>query len=315
MTSSNGQNLTSGSRTARGQRSGFTLIELMIVIVIISLLIALLVPAVMSVMGKARDAQVKTEITNLSSAIGSFKAKYGMEPPSNITLSETPTGWDTRSRGFIRRMWPQFNFALPREFDGDPMSSSGYQTETHTLNGAECLVLFLGGVIDRDSGAFTGFSKNPQRPFQAGGNRVSPFFEFEGGLVDTSTSPWTWSGRLVDTSIPPNGAPEYLDPYPSQTVPYAYFSSYNGRGYRSTAGAGWVNTDCAGLMDHAYYVSVNSTNANQSQPYKPNSFQIISPGMDNVFGTGGLFDPDNTTGLAQGDRDNITNFHPGKLAP
>ncbi len=291
---------------------GFTLVELIVVITIIVLLVAFLLPAVFSGIARARISEVKSEIIRLESAIAAFQAKYGMDPPSRITLYPNQAGWDSdpRSRGFIRRMWPQFDFSGS---GGLPVVDRPGQIDIPavglTLNGAECLVFFLGGIIDPDSGAHDGFSKNPRTPFISGGNRVEPFFEFDGGL-DTNTV--EWKRRLADVSVPPNDAPEYRDTFPGQALPYIYFSSYDGRGY-SVAGTPWQNVDCAGLMNYAYYTSFNAANATNSQPYRPNGFQIISPGMDFQYGTGRLFDPENTIDLSVADADNITNFHDGCL--
>ena len=80
-------------RTSR-LRGGFTLIELMVVIVIITILIGLLVPAVMGVRRTARDVEVRTDIAKLEDAIAKFKVTYGTEPPSQLTLYAAPADWE-----------------------------------------------------------------------------------------------------------------------------------------------------------------------------------------------------------------------------
>ena len=97
-------------------RVGFTLIELMVVIVIIAILIGLLVPAVMGVRKTARDVEVRTDISKLEDAIAKFKVTYGTEPPSQLTLYAAPTAWELtavsrRHKGLIKQLWPQFSFA------------------------------------------------------------------------------------------------------------------------------------------------------------------------------------------------------------
>ncbi len=301
-------------------RRGFTLIELMVVIVIIALLIALLLPAIFGAMTRVRVAQVKTEISDMEAALSNFKAKFGMHPPSKIKLSAPGNPWDARSRAFIRRIWPQFDFAT---------SGGGGWTSDAVLTGPECLVFFLGGVRD-SSGALVGFSKNPKRPFITGGSREGPFFEFDPSRIKPSLT-------VPDAVV-------YVDPLPSQTMPYAYFSSYDGRGYTTeTVGTTWRNTDCVGYIDRAYYISFDAASASNSNPYARQKYQIISPGFDMDFGTedsngngtldtgedrngngvldlsGGKFDPDTANndlvGPREAERDNITNFHQGMLAP
>jgi hypothetical protein len=49
--------------------------------------------------------------------------------------------------------------------------------------------------------------------------------------------------------------------------------------------------------------------------FKPNSHQIISPGSDNLYGTGGVYDGKNYKSPSIDDEDNITNFSSGRLTP
>ncbi len=330
------------------RRSAFTLVELLIVIMILAILMSLLLPAINGVRRRARVAQVKSEISTLESAIASFKAEFGIEPPGSIRLYYTAAGWNTpatgtaemirvKSRAYIRQLWPQFDFNAA--VVGTPGPGGAPWNANKDLNGAECLVFFLGGVTDTTGSIPNGFSKSPTSPFsQAGTNRQKPFFDFV-------------SARLIDKDN--DQMPEYLDPLPSQSSPYVYFSSNDGRAYATTTGtnsastADWCHTDCfqdgflgsasnwaasgwsnGNWMQHLYMTSVDTTAATQalraanSIPYAPKKYQIISPGFggvgatpDKAYGTGGLFDPKNSSGLAgTADGDNITSFHSGTLS-
>lgn len=314
----------------RRPRAGFTLVELLAVIMILAILMALLLPAINNVRRKAQIARVKSEISVLESAIAAFKAEFGVEPPGSIRIYATAAGWNTvgsttvdeqirvRSRAYVRQLWPQFDFSNA----GGAVLASNVD-----LNGAECLVFFLGGVTDSSSGTtMNGFSKSPTLPFAkatSASNRVGPFYNFE-------------PNRLVDKDA--DQMPEYVDSIPSQTSPFLYFSSNNGTGYQSFAGASdWCNVDCfydgmlqntsfstgtwtnGNWMQHMYFTTFN-TSASTSIPWQPKKFQIVSPGYGGIaaatplkaYGSGGLFDVKNASAIVgTPDGDNITSFHSG----
>ena len=133
------------SVTARHPRRSFTLIELLMVIVIISILMSLAFAAFNGVMRTARVAEVKVEIDALSSALAAFKAKFGFFPPSRFRLVENPStnAWSTQSRAVLRQMFPQFDFAARHDFNFD-----NDQNDIIILTGAEC-----GELVRQDHGA------------------------------------------------------------------------------------------------------------------------------------------------------------------
>ena len=302
-------------------RTGFTLIELLMVIAIIGILIALLVPAVGGALKRARVTSVRAEISQLETAIGKFRSVYNMDPPSLITLYETTAGWtgDANSRALIRQLWPQFNFGAARDINGD-----GDMTDTISLYQCECLVFFLGGMngntipgsatADNNIpnatnpllhiGACTGFSKNPADPFARGGNREPPFFEF-------------LPARFTD--LDSDGFPEYRDPLPSQTMPYLYYSGYDGTGYNAA--------EFQPIVTGGLWQPYRTGTALTAPLWKPNSYQIISPGYDRDYGYGGAYvasgtdrlplpaSPPPTAAARAPEADNITNFSAGELLP
>ncbi|MEQ9409711.1 MAG: prepilin-type N-terminal cleavage/methylation domain-containing protein [Fuerstiella sp.] len=287
----------------RAPRSGFTLLELLAVITIISILLALILPAIGGAMRNARNAEVSAEFTRLTTSITSFKAEYNLEPWSEILLPEnwvaTPCTATSRTR--IRRIWPQFNFE-PRDGSGNPIffdfNGDGLFTgdpnradDAVFLNGSECLVFFLGGMrtMQPDVGLI-GFSKNPINPFtRAGENRTIPH-EFK-------------PDQLSD--VDGDGMLDYMDSLPDQRTPILYVSSNNGQGYLKSDG------------NLNFYVE-----ADGKTPWKKSSFQLISPGEDGEFGFEPIIDTGNPplglpqpysedTDVPRDQADNICNFNPG----
>lgn len=291
-------------------RPAFTLVELLVAIIIIAILMALLLPVLASSRIKVQEAKVINEIRQLENGITAFKVKFGVEPPSRITLCEAAADWNpatpdaeiTRAKGIIKRLWPQFDFSIAHDINGN-----GNMTDTIVLNAGECLVFFLGGIQTgpyvqppADPIGVKGFSKNPADPFnRTATNREGPFFEFD-------------VGRFVDKDN--DGMAEYKDSLPGQTAPLFYFSSYEGRGYESLDRTGTGMTDV--------YRSDKQSNPTA---FKGQSFQIISPGYDGLHGAGGYFNPtEPPSSLGYGrsapdygkpEYDNLTNFSTGRLSP
>ncbi|HXY36822.1 MAG TPA: prepilin-type N-terminal cleavage/methylation domain-containing protein [Planctomycetaceae bacterium] len=318
-------------------RSGFTLLELLIAIAIIGILASLVLTVAGSARKQATNTQVSVDIQDLAKGIASFKQKFGVEPPSHVTLYEQASGWsgDPRSMGIIRQIWPQFDFTYTAEGGSIDINGDGvYKGDGFTnpsvgaiyLSGSECLVFFLGGVPSTltplaPGGAPAGFSANPSDPFgiqlSAGtrtvvGTNRDRYTEFDAGRLVLLKPPITPAGQ-------PHTMNAYLDTLPGQLMPYLYLSSYEGQGYDV------AHELPAGPAGNQTFVDVyrqgpsGFTSPSPSPAWNPNSYQIISPGYDQQYGVGGEYEQGDPKGLLTGprstERDNIANFSSGPLAP
>lgn len=86
----------------RGGREGFTLIEILVVIVVISLLAALVAPNVFRHVGTAKDAAARSQIEMLGAALDAYRLDNGRYPTTEQglqalweepTLEPRPTKW------------------------------------------------------------------------------------------------------------------------------------------------------------------------------------------------------------------------------
>lgn len=88
-------NGTTRSRGILGSRSGFTLVEMILVMVILAALAAVVVPKFAGRSKQAKETQARSQITNMELAIDSYEVDMGEFPRSGNNLQELinpPTG-------------------------------------------------------------------------------------------------------------------------------------------------------------------------------------------------------------------------------
>lgn len=277
-------------------RSGFSLVELLVVIVILGILMSLIIPAITRARRNAQEAAVAAEISQLDQAITRFKTRFGVEPPSSLLIPTSATAWTAEDRQKVLRIWDQFDFAT--------LGGMGaYPSAAIHLNGAECLVFFLGGM---NAGSVTapqmvGFSKNPRTPWNStAANRDVPFY-------DRFTP-----DRLVD--LDGDDVVEFIDGLPGQTTPILYFSS-QGKSYRKSNGATTLDDfDVHGGMNNAKDMSQIYLGPDGKTALRAQGYQIVSPGFDGQYGTGGVYtNGAEFSGVRTVEIDNITNFSDGTM--
>lgn len=302
----------------RHTRHGFSLIELLVVIVIIGILMALILPALNGARIRAKITAVATEITQLDQALVSFESKFKSLPPSSLTIPVNAASWSAADRQKILRIWDQFDFSTCGGLGSTAAGIPGaYPASPVYLNGAECLVFFLGGVNANPdpSGTpqFIGFANNSQYPWAIyPQNRDVPFFE-------------NFNLRMLD--LDGDNAREFKDSLPDQESPYLYFSS-QGKSYDKMnsltayddfdVNGPWI--DPMGVphdgRDNPKDLSSIYLGSDGKTPLRDQGYQIISPGIDKLYGLGGVYtDGEELKGARKDEADNITNFSGGVLRP
>ena len=126
----------------RTSRPGFTLIEILVVIAVISLLAALVAPNVFRHVGTAKDATAKSQIEMLGAALDSYRLDNGRYPSTEQGLAAL---WETPTTEPRPNNWrgPYLRKAVPNDPWGNPYvymspgenSKQGYDLMSYGADG------------------------------------------------------------------------------------------------------------------------------------------------------------------------------------
>lgn len=126
-----------GSKPHLQKNKGFTIVELLIVVVIIGILAALVINAYNGIQSRARDATRVTDMRNIRSALGAYNADNGIYPPTNF-------------QGLVAYLVPQYIKAIPVDSINAARSGKAYiyyYTTTYKKTGPSSYV-FTGSIND-----------------------------------------------------------------------------------------------------------------------------------------------------------------------
>jgi type II secretion system protein G len=168
-------------------RQGFTLVEMLVVIVIIGILAGLITAAAFRAQIAAKRAVIKMEIAQLAMALESYKNEYGAYPPDFFGLQHNDTDVQDAAKtaviAHLRKRFPRCQLnpdpivAFNTQFA--PTLLANYNIRAADLDSASALVFWLGGLpADSTSMTPAGFHQDPTDPFRTGLPRTKPLFEF-----------------------------------------------------------------------------------------------------------------------------------------
>ncbi len=277
-------------------RSGFTLVEVLVVTVIIGILLALVSTVVFPALGDAKEFAISSELSQMSMAMESLKAEYGTgNPPADLSSSDD-------LYNYVVRTFPQFKYdpdsANPQNPDlltptnlqaylSKAPSSGGPGVNTSAFDPGNALVFWLVGFSDNQANPFDGHADRMN-----GTKMTSPFYEFDTDRLGTDSEDYIrYFPKLSGDDYDTDNAD--LD----NIIKPKSFLYFDKRAY-GTAYSGF-----------SAYQKYSTAPPNY---YNPKGTQIINAGLDGQLGVGGA--PKDDTGadadvpFSGADADNLTNF-------
>lgn len=267
----------------RRRRDGFTLVELLVVVIIIGILAALLIPVINTARNTSRRATIAMELSQLESAIEQYKTNNANDYPAD--WSDTSQVKAHLGTAFNRHDRAATNTWIDAQ---NPTNATG------KIDPAEALVFWLSLVY-----------KDSFRPLTSSSTSKSVYFDFR-------------PERLRD--LDGDGFNEYYPPA-NDIAPYVYFHNrtYATASYPDTARY-QGHTNLPGMGQARPYAS--GVSGMTTVWIEPTKFQILTTGLDFEFG-GAITPPPykiapspsspSGANLTKGDGDNLTSFGKGKV--
>ncbi len=296
----------------RRPRSGFTLLELLVVIAVIGILMALLIPAVSGIFRTTGEATINIEINQLEASIEKFKDEFGFYPSD---LSEFLDGGgnplpyaaaEPRLLQFLAKISPSHSeHTTPDPIDGSKSRLEAWWDEvginlvgnvnTASFRSPQTSLWFWLSQLHNDA----------QFPFTGARDTVTPdptvftserkvFFDFKSNRLNE-----------VFTANYPYGVDQPIFTYLQDVGDDSAYVYFHHETYSTVV---FDLPDCDGTTNTV----IACPNPYDGGFYNPNSYQLTAAGVDDCFGNAApltaLADPANYA-----NRDNLCNFAEGRL--
>ncbi len=129
--------MTMSQKRDRDRRSGFTLVELLLVMVILGLLASLVAPNFFAQGRKARAKAAKVQIANLATALDAFGLDVGRYPTSQEGLDalvSAPSGLTMWDGPYLKKAAPKDPWGNDYEYEG-PDKDGTYRLVSYGADG------------------------------------------------------------------------------------------------------------------------------------------------------------------------------------
>jgi prepilin-type N-terminal cleavage/methylation domain-containing protein len=266
-------------------RSGFTLVEILVVVVIIAILAGLATPAVLRALRRTQIAGGILELNTLAQAVEAYRNEYGAYPPDF-----------TDSQAVLNHL----NRSFPRRQELTDLAAVNNLILNQRLGPSRALAFWLRGFYSNPEYPIFG-TPDPNDPSQPPQGELQPLIEINVKMISGG------DGDLE--TLDPN---EFLVPTRGQPAPFVYFnsSSCDGCSNPYEMNEPPVRTKFVQISGSGEVRPYMSAKTNKFVNHK--TFQIISAGMDGKYGD--YSDPNEVKWHGSGanfdldDRDNIANF-------
>lgn len=126
-----------GMRRYLGNNEGFTLVELIVVMVILGMLAALVFPKLLPKVGKGKQSAAKTQIELLGQALDQFRLDTGRYPTTSEGLNALLTdpgipGWDG---SYLKKQVPNDPWGRPYHYES-PGTHGDYDLTSYGADGS-----------------------------------------------------------------------------------------------------------------------------------------------------------------------------------
>lgn len=160
---------------ASSKQTGFTIVELLIVVVVIAILAAITIVSYNGITANAKHSSMKSDIAAINKAINLYYADNGVYPPNASSgCTNGWCGWDqVTGDNFIPGLVPKYISSLPQL----PTENANDDTYLYTSNGTSYRIMRYKG---------TGLPNNERNSPMAG----SPQFTNTGWGYKSSNIDW-----------------------------------------------------------------------------------------------------------------------------